>query len=483
MKKEFGAQDATITRAKKKPTLFLSLSVLLALVLFVGLGVGPLKLNIALLLFLSWVVVAPFAFYLGYDFKELEGFAYNMAKMCLAPAAIIMAVGAMIGSWLASGTVPTVLVAGLTILTPKLFLLITFILCSITSLIMGTSWGTMGTVGVAMLGVGTGLGINPAITVGAIVSGAYFGDKMSPMSDSTLLCSTVTGTDLMEHIKYMFLSNGPAWIIAAIIYTVIGFVSGGKNYDPTQVVGMIEGLKGLFKIDLITMIPLVIVIVMLAFKRSAVLSLLIGTLAAAAVAVLHQGVSLAQIGTYMFTGYTTNSDNALLANLLNRGGLKNMLTLIATFIGALGLGGILNECGILQPLLDSLTKRIKSAKSLIIVTMVIIWISVTVIATNNFAFAMVGTLFPPLFAKYNLKSKNLSRALEDCGTLGNVLVPWSVGAMFVTGTLGVGAAQYAPYAFLNYITPLISIIYVLTGFKIAWIDPAKGNKKIEEVQA
>jgi NhaC family Na+:H+ antiporter len=460
-------------KEKLKPSLTFSVITLAALVLFVALGVGVLKLNIALLLFLSWMVVAPFGAKLGYDFRELEGFAYNMAKECLAPAAIIMSVGILIGAWLASGTVPTVLVVGLSVISPKLFLFITFALCSVVSMIMGTSWGTMGTVGVAMLGVGNGLGINPAITVGAIVSGAYFGDKMSPMSDSTNLCATVTKTDIMEHIKYMSLSSIPAWIISAIIYTGIGFAQAGSYYDHAQIDFIISSLNSVFKIDIIPIIPIAIVIILLFRRKSVVMSLLIGALSGAAVVVLYQGFSVVEIGNFMFKGFSIQTDNAILANLLNRGGMVNMLTLIATFIGALGLGGMLNESGMLQPLLDALSSRIKTSKSLMIITMIITWISVAVIPTNNFAFAMIGTLFPPLFEQYNLKSHNLARILEDCGTLGNVLVPWSVGAMFVTGTLGIPATQYAPYAFQNYITPLISMIFILTNYKIRRIDESE----------
>lgn len=465
--------ESPAIKEKKKPGLGFSLLVILVLCVFVAFGVGPLKLNIALLLFLSWLVITPFAVYLGYSFREMESFAYDMAKAALPPAAIIMSVGIMIATWLAAGTVPTVLVAGLSVITPKLLLLITFVLCALVSMLMGTSWGTIGTAGVAMLGVGTGLGLNPAIVTGAIISGAYFGDKMSPMSDSTNICATVTKTPLMVHIKYMFLSSGPAFIISAILYTIIGIVHGGSNYDTTQVNAIIANLHDLFKIDLIPIIPIVVVLVMLFLKKSTVLSLLMGALAAAIIAVAYQGVPLASLGGYMMSGFHVDSEDAIMCNLLNRGGMQGMLTLVATFIGALGLGGILNQTGLIQPLLDALTSRVRSGKSLIVITMVITWIAVTVIATNNFAFAMIGTLFPSIYEKYNLKSENLSRALEDCGTLGNVLVPWSVGALFATGTLGVSAFQYAPWAFQNYITPLVTLIMVLCNYKIAKIDPSK----------
>lgn len=462
------------SKSKKEPGFGFSVVVILVLSLFVALGVGPLNLNVSLILFLSWLVLAPFGAYLGYSFGELEGFAYEMAKAALAPAAIIMSVGIMIATWLAAGTVPVVLVGGLSIITPSLLLLITFILCSLVSMLMGTSWGTIGTAGIAMLGVGTGLGLNPAMVAGAIVSGAYFGDKMSPMSDSTNICSTITGTPLMTHIKYMFLSSGPAFLISSVLYFVLGFIHGNNSYDPSQVNSIINELCTLYKINLIPIIPIVIVLIMLFMKKSTVLSLLMGALSAAVIAVLYQGIPLSALGTYMLSGFKTSSDDAIIQSLLNRGGMSGMMNLVATFIGALGLGGMLNQTGIINPLLELMTKKVKSGKSLIISTMIITWIAVTVIATNNFAFAMIGTLFKPIFERFNLKSENLSRALEDCGTLGNVLVPWSVGAGFATGTLGISAFDYAPWAFQNYITPLVTMVFVLANYKIAKIDPSKG---------
>ena len=172
---------------KKKASLALSSLAIVLIVAFIAVGIGVFNVNIAILLFLCWMIMWPFAAHLGYSFSEMEGFAYEMAQKCIAPAAIILAVGMMIASFMAAGTGPTILVAGLKLITPKFFLALTFIMFCIMSVIMGTSWGTLGTVGIAMMGVGAGLGVNPAITAGAVVSGAWFGDKMSPMSDSTIM--------------------------------------------------------------------------------------------------------------------------------------------------------------------------------------------------------------------------------------------------------------------------------------------------------
>lgn len=469
MKKEAERQSDK-TRPKKEATLAISTLTLVVVVAFVAAGVSALNLDISLMLFLCWLVVAPFAALLGYNFFELEEMAYDMAKNCIGPAAIIMAVGVMMGAFMAAGTVPTVLVAGLSVITPGLFLVTTFILCCVMSMIMGTSWGTIGTIGIAMSGVGLGLGMNPAVTAGAIVGGAWFGDKMSPMSDSTNLCAAVTKTKLMDHVRYMLWTTGPAALISIILYGVIGLRTGASAFDRTQVLEIVGCLKGMFKIDAVAVIPLAIVIVMIIMRKSTIVSLLSGAVAAAVIAVLYQGVSLSDIGSIMYNGYSAESDNAVITGLLNRGGMASMLSLIATFVGALGLGGILNGTGLLKPLFDGLTRGIKSAKGVMVMAWFLTLICILVISTNNFAFVMVGTLFAPIFEKYHLKSQNLSRILEDVGTTGSVLIPWNVGAMFVVGVLGVPTLQYAPYAFLNIFTPVISLVIALTGFKVARVQ-------------
>ncbi len=483
MKKIFSNAPEKAPKEKRKATLGIALVALTAICAFIAVGVGPLKGNVALMLFLSWLILAPVGAYLGYNFAELEVIAYDMAKKSLPASTIIMAVGIMIATWLASGTVPAILTIGLSIITPNLFLLITMLLCACVSLVMGSSWGTMGTAGIAMFGVGAGLGINPALTVGAIVSGAYFGDKMSPMSDTTLMASTLTGTKLMTHIKYMFITGGPALLISGILYTIIGFTQGGKNYDPSQVQAIIESLHGLFKLGFIPLIPIIVVIVMLILKKNTILTMLAGALLAVFIALFYQGAALKDIVGYMFKGFSVQTDDAILKSLLNRGGLSAMLSLVATFIGALGLGGMIAGIGLLDPIIEVLTKRVKSGKGLIVIAMLLTYICLLFVATNLFAFAMLGALLPPLFIKYNLKSENLSRVLEDCGTLGGVLMPWNVGGIFAAGLFGVATTQYAPYAFQNYLTPIITLIVTLTGFKIAKMYPEKDLRPLtgEEV--
>lgn len=456
---------------KKKASLALSSLAIVLIVAFIAVGIGVFNVNIAILLFLCWMIVWPFAAHLGYSFSEMEGFAYEMAQKCIAPAAIILAVGMMIASFMAAGTVPTILVAGLKLITPKFFLALTFIMCCIMSVIMGTSWGTLGTVGIAMMGVGAGLGVNPAITAGAVVSGAWFGDKMSPMSDSTIMCSTITETYIMDHIKAMMQTTIPAAVVSVIIYLGIGIFISGDSYDATTVDSIMNGLKEMFHINLIPAIPIVIVIVMILMKKGTIVSMMSGTVVAILIAVFYQGYSVADMGTFLYSGFTCDTENEILISLLNRGGMTSMLSLLAVFVGGLGLGGILDKTGMLEPIFHYITEKYKSPRGIMLMAWCATLLCILVIADNNFAFVMVATLFGSAFQKYNLKSQNLSRILEDVGTLGSALVPWNVGAQFAAGVLGVSTLAYMPYAFLNWMTPILSLAFIILQVKI---------KKIEE---
>ena len=441
---------------KKKASLALSSLAIVLIVAFIAVGIGVFNVNIAILLFLCWMIMWPFAAHLGYSFSEMEGFAYEMAQKCIAPAAIILAVGMMIASFMAAGTVPTILVAGLKLITPKFFLALTFVMCCIMSVIMGTSWGTLGTVGIAMMGVGAGLGVNPAITAGAVVSGAWFGDKMSPMSDSTIMCSTITETYIMDHIKAMMQTTIPAAVVSLVIYLGIGIGISGNSYDASTVDSIMNGLKGMFHINLIPVIPIVVVIVMILMKKGTIVSMMSGTVVAILIAVFYQGYSVADMGTFLYSGFTCDTKNEIL---------------LAVFVGGLGLGGILDKTGMLEPIFHYITEKYKSPRGIMLMAWCATLLCILVIADNNFAFVMVATLFGSAFQKYNLKSQNLSRILEDVGTLGSALVPWNVGAQFAAGVLGVSTLAYMPYAFLNWMTPILSLAFIILQVKI---------KKIEE---
>ena len=457
-------------REKKDATLLYSVIALLCIVVFMACGYIFLSANFAILLFFGWLIAAAFAMFLGFRFTEIEGLAYESAKKGIGPSAIIMAVGLMIASFMAAGTVPTILVVGLKCINPSIFMLVTFILCCVTSLITGTSWGTIGTVGVAMIGVGTGLGANLAITAGAIVSGAYFGDKMSPLSDSTILASTMTGTELWTHIKNMLWTTIPGAVICAVLYTFLGFADAGNNFDPSSISAIIADMESIYHIDLLAALPLIVVMVMIALRASTVGSLLIGTVLASLIAIFYQGYSPSEMAAFLYSGFKVDSADVFLTGILNRGGLTSMMSLVAMIIVALGLGGIISETGLLKPIFEAITRSIRSAKGVMIMAWVIMWLCIIIVPTYNFAFVLVPTLFNPLMKRYHLKSENLSRVLEDVGTLGGNLFPWCVGPVYATGVLGIATTEYWPYVYLSILVPIISLIFIIIGFKTKFDD-------------
>ena len=464
---------------RKTPSWQYSIIVFAVIVLFIALGYALFKIDFAILLFVSWLLAGVFAMPLGFKFREIEDFAYESAKKCIPSSAIILAVGIMIAAFMAAGTIPSILVGGMEIITPKFFLPFTFLFCCVISVATGTSWGTAGTVGVAMIGIGTALGINPAFTSGAIISGTYFGDKMSPLSDTTILASTLTETDIFVHIKAMLWTTIPAAVLCVIVYGVMGIVTANDNYDRAAADAFVESLQGLYHINFLPVIPLIVVIVMILMRKSTVVSLLVGALLAAAIAVVYQGVSISDLGTFLTSGYVANTEDTMVTSILNRGGLTSMLKLLSIFISALGLGGILTGTGILQPIFDMLVRRIKTGKGVLLSAYVTTWLGITLVPTYNFPFVMDATLFNPLLKRYNLKSENLSRIMEDVGTLGGTLMPWSTGPVFVAGVLGVSAGPMCQYNFLAMFVPVISLIYILTGFGLKKIDPSRDFSAIE----
>lgn len=303
---------------KKKASLALSSLAIILIVAFIAVGIGVFNVNIAILLFLCWMIIWPFAAHLGYSFSEMEGFAYEMAQKCIAPAAIV----------------------------------------------------------------------------------------------------------------------------SVVIYLGIGIFISGDSYDASTVESIMNGLKGIFHINLIPVIPIVIVIVMILMKKGTIVSMLSGTVVAILIAVFYQGYSVADMGTFLYSGFTCDTENEILISLLNRGGMTNMLSLIAVFVGGLGLGGILDKTGMLEPIFHYITEKYKSPRGIMLMAWCATLLCILVIADNNFAFVMVATLF------------------------GSALVPWNVGAQFAAGVLGVSTLAYMPYAFLNWMTPILSLVFIIFQVKI-----------------
>lgn len=464
-----------MTNEKKKPSFGLAVLCMGVIVAFIALGMVKIKIPTPTLMFLCWLIVIPFGMYLGYSITELEKQAVGFISRGLQAVLILLSVGAMIGTWVAAGTVPTIIYAGLKIISPKMFLFTALIFATIVSVATGTSWGTIGTAGVAIMGIGAGLGVPSGITAGAVICGAYFGDKMSPMSDGSNLCAAITGVDIVTHIKHMLYSAIPGYIITSILFLVIGFRYGSGEIDCSSVNIISEGITSTFKTGFIAVIPALVVIILLAKRISPVFSILSGATAGLIVSVLYQGLSFKTATTVFYAGYKGAFDNEVLATLFNRGGVASMFGIVSVAIFALGFSGILNSSGILDSLVKPLIERLKSVGGLVGSTMIAGYVNNMIGCSAGFSIIITGTLMDKAFKKFGLKAENLSRILADTGTFGSVLIPWNTNALFAMSMLQVSFIEYVPFTFLCYITPIITLIFGISGYNMTKIDE---NEKV-----
>lgn len=398
---------------------------------------------------------------------------------------ILLSVGALIGTWLMSGTVPSLIYYGLEILSPGWFYAAACIICAVSSLAIGSSWTVAGTLGVALVGIAGGLGLSPAVAAGAIISGAYFGDKMSPLSDTTNLAPAVVGTDLFTHIRHMAWTTGPSFCIALILYALMG-IGAGAGTD----VGALDSLKATlsdnFQISAITLLPLAVVFFLAYKKVPPIPTILLGALLGGVFAAVMQpqvvidfanspnlspGFAMIKgVWLALADGYTSSTGVADVDDLLSRGGMSSMLNTIWLIICALSFGAVLEHAGILKRLVQSALAAAKSTGTLIM-TVVLSCIGINIIAADQYiAIVLPGKMYKAEFERRGLDARNLSRVIEDSGTLTSPLVPWNTCGAFMAGTLGVATLAYLPFAFLNLVNPIISVIYGFTGFTIKRVE-------------
>lgn len=410
---------------------------------------------------------------LGFTWAELEEGMVETIKMSMGAIIILMIIGMIIGTWIIGGVVPAMIYYGLQILSPGVFLVTACLLCCIVSLATGSSWTTAGTVGIALIGIGTSLQIPMEVTAGAIISGAYFGDKMSPLSDTTNLAPAMAGSTLFDHIRHMIYTTGPSLIIALVIYGIMGMGYAGNELDATAINEVLDGLKGMFNINLFLLIAPVLVILMVVFKVPAIPGLIGGTLLGGILAMLMQGANLGDVINAMHYGFTSESGIETLDSLLSRGGLDSMMFTVSLILCAMCFGGVMEKAGFLEAMARFFMKFAKNTGSLVLVTILTV-ISINIVAGDQYLSIVIpGRMYKGIFEERGLAPKNLSRVLEDSGTLTSPLVPWNTCGTFMSGTLGVATFAYLPYCFLNLINPLVSIFYGFTGITMEKLDKSK----------
>lgn len=421
----------------------------------------------------------------GYKWDVIEEGAYKGIRMALPAIVIIILVGLIIGAWIGGGIVATMIYYGLKIITPSLFLVTICVICAIVTLAIGSSWSTMGTIGVAGMGIGVSMGIPAAMVAGAVISGAYFGDKMSPLSDTTNLAAGITGTDLFVHIKHMIYTTIPGLVIALVVYFFLGRQFGGAAVDTGNISSILTALESNFVISpWLLLVPLAVV-VMVAKKVPALPALAIGVLLGWLCHVFIQGGNVADAVNTLHDGFSISSGNEMVDNLFNRGGIDSMMYTVSLTIVAMIFGGIMEQVGMLQAIVKQILKVAKSAGSLIAATIVSAFFTNATASEQYISILLPGRMYAKAFKDKNLHSKNLSRALEDGGTVTSPLVPWNTCGVFILATLGVETFAYAPYAVLNYAIPIISITMAFLGLKVEYLteEEIKALKEKEEIHA
>ncbi len=459
------------------------LQVLVALGLFLFLAfsfTAQLDLPIQLALYIGWFIIMGLGVRLGHQYKDLEKAALNGISNGLGAVLILLAVGALVGTWIAGGIVPTIIYYGLQAIHPSIFLLATMIICSLTALATGTSWGAAGTAGIAMMGIGQGLGIPAPVTAGAVLSGCYFGDKMSPLSDSVILASSMSGVEVMEHIKGMLPIALISYVITGVLFTLFGFHYAG-NVDMSQVQSVISAMENQFYITPYSFIPVLIVLGLLALRMPSFPVISFGSLLGIIWAVMIQDMDFLLAFNTAWAPFTISSGVEFIDSILNRGGMSSMLGSVAVIIFGLGFGGLLDKVGVLETIAKLFERRVNNSGSLATSTIG------TAFMGNIFGSAMYVSLIltPKICAKnydrLGYQRKNLSRNAEFGGTLTSGMVPWSDNGIYMASILGVATLSYAPFMWLSFICIFVTIFTSYMGWFVDKCQPtATANEKLTD---
>ena len=471
------------SKVKRKPPLWLSLVPFVSLILImlpsvIILGADP---QIPLIICIGITAFIGF-FVLGYSWSDIENAMIESNAAAMQANFIIMLVGCLMGVWMSGGVVPGLIYYGLKLFTPGIFLAALPILCAIISISTGSAWTTAGTIGVSAMGVAAGLGIPFPIAAGAIITGAQFGDKLSPLSDSTNLAAGITGANLFTHVRHMLWSTIPSFVLAVGCFAVIGAGYSGSNVDDSQIQMICDVLQANFHITpWILLAPLSIILIMI-LHVPAIPGMAVGT-AIGVIFALVQGNSLGDIMQQMLYGFELTSGSDSVDKLLNRGGMQSMMYTISLVICALAFGGAIKCIGCLDVFIETILLSCRTRASIMIAN-IFFCIGMNFLAADQYMSIVIpGQMFKETYKKLNLAPENLSRLLEDAGTLTSGIVPWSTCGALYYSVLGVSAFVYFPFCFMAYLNPLISALYAVTGFKLTPLDPSKPIRdRLEDIE-
>lgn len=448
---------------KKLPELWEALVPIVAMALILVYSMVVLGIDPHVPIVIATIIAGLMAFKTGCSWDEISDGMIKSVYRAIEALIIVMCVGMLIGSWVLSGVMPAMIYYGLDLINPRFFLPTGCILCCIVSVATGSAWTSGGTIGVALMGIGAGLGIKPELTAGMVISGAYFGDKISPLSDSTNVAAAAAGTDLYKHVRSMLYTTVPSLVISLALYTIIGFQYSPDNYDPKLIKEIQDALQASFNLNPILFIAPVFIIFTAVIKLPAIISLLSGSILGGILAFIFQKSSLVDFLNVLLDGYIGDTGIEFVDKLLTRGGVNGMMWTISLIIFALCYGGILEKAGFIDTILSKIINHITSVGRLVTVT-ILTGIACDFILTDQYLANIIpGRMYYKLYDEMGLERFYLSRTLEDGGSLWSPMVPWNGCGAYQAATLGVATFAYFPYAFLNLINPIISIIMAYAG--------------------
>lgn len=452
-----------MTKASKKPGLLLSSAVLMmvAAVLTVGIISGITTIPLLVVNIFLALVVSMLA---GFRYSELEKGMVDGVKKAMDCVIILLFVGILVASWIQCGTVPMIIYYGLGFVTPRMILPFTFLMCSLLSICIGTSLGTAGTMGVACVSIGVSMGIPIELLAGAAISGSILGDKLSPLSDSTILTSGASGTNLYYHVRSMFYTTGPSFLITLVLFYILGGRYAQSAADQSTL-EMVRGtLAGLYHFHIVLLLPLLLIVVLSLKKVPAIFAIMLSGFSGMALAMAVQGASPNQLTTVMLSGFSADTGIALVDTMLSKGGISSMMNTICTAVLALGLGGILSEAGYLHTVVERLTKSIHSDRTTVLATLFCGIITVMLVTNFYVSAVLMGTMFKEVYDRQGLHRSVLSRTIEEANTIILPLVPWNTGCIYYMGLFGLSAISFAPYVLFAYVNIVFSILCAVTGF-------------------
>lgn len=446
---------------------------LLALIVVIAVVVAAIrtKVGIQMGLAMGGCTAIVFALLMGNKWSDIQDTVKRVVGDSATTLLILLSVGMMVGIWIIGGTVPTLLYYGLKICSPNIIVPLAFVLCAITSLFTGTSFGSIATMGLALFGVGTSMGISAPLMAGAVCSGAFFGDKMSPLSDTTNVAADMSGTPLYDHIGSMMYTTVPATVICLVLYTVLGIRNASANADLSNIELILDTLGANFNISVIALVPAVLVLLTSALKVPAVPAMLGCTAISGVFACLLQKISLSAMLGAAMNGFSSDTGVAMVDKILSRGGMTSMYSTVAIIILSATMGAVLEKSGVIDSLVNNvLLKAVHKPCGLILSTMVYCYSQLLISGHQVMPIILGGRTFRPAYDRMGIQSKVLSRTLEDTCTIGAPMVPWGTSCAYMFSVLGIGIA-YIPYAFLCYIVPLFAILYACTGWFVWHKEP------------